>query len=107
RPVAHPGAARLFQLPRDPDELPPSTLIPIPRPDALVAHATATQPAAPVTVVAHGLDRAGVPAAPPYPSSLARRSLCRQPPEARAQCVNRARWDLCGGSWVTGFPTAI
>jgi nicotinamide riboside kinase len=24
----------------------------------------------------------------------------------RAQCGNSARWDLCGGDWVTGNPTA-
>ena len=28
------------------------------------------------------------------------------PPEAGAQCVNRARWDLCGGRRATGGPTA-
>jgi hypothetical protein len=27
-------------------------------------------------------------------------------PEAGAQCVNRARWDLCGGRRATGGPTA-
>lgn len=28
-------------------------------------------------------------------------AVVRQPPEARAQCVSSARWDLCGGRRVT------
>jgi hypothetical protein len=41
------------------------------------------------------------------PSSLARPALCRYSPKVGAQCVNCARWDLCGGHRVTGIPTAI
>ena len=33
--------------------------------------------------------------------------LCRQLSEVRAQCLNWARWDPCGGCLVTGIPTAI
>ena len=28
-------------------------------------------------------------------------------PEAGAQCISSARWDLCGGCRVIGIPTAI
>src|SRR5437870_13763732 len=42
-----------------------------------------------------------------HPSSLARPTLCRHSPKVGAQCVNCARWDLCGGYRVTGIPTAI
>jgi len=41
------------------------------------------------------------------PSSLAERTLCRQPPEVGAECVNRACSDLCGGRSAMGVPTAI
>jgi hypothetical protein len=34
-------------------------------------------------------------------------TLCRHSPKVGAQCVNCARWDLCGGYRVTGIPTAI
>ena len=46
-------------------------------------------------------------ARPAHPSSVARRSLCRHPPEVGARCVNRARRDLCGGCAVMRIPTAI
>jgi hypothetical protein len=42
-----------------------------------------------------------------YPSSLAERTLRRQIPKVGAQCVNHARWDLCGGCSAMGIPTAI
>jgi hypothetical protein len=32
--------------------------------------------------------------------------VCASLPEAGAQCVSSARWDLCGGCRVTGIPTA-
>ena len=35
------------------------------------------------------------------------RGIRRYPPEVGAQCVNRARWDLCGGCSAMGIPTAI
>lgn len=38
---------------------------------------------------------------------MAKRAICRQTPEVGAQCVNCARWDLCGGRPVMGVPTAI
>jgi len=41
------------------------------------------------------------------PSSLAERTICRQSPELRAECVNRACSDLCGGRSVMGVPTAV
>src|SRR5206468_36843 len=44
---------------------------------------------------------------PSHPSSVARAALRRQIPEVGAQCVNRARWDLCGGLPAMGVPTAI
>ena len=34
------------------------------------------------------------------------RNVCASIPEAGAQCVSSARWDLCGGCRVTGIPTA-
>ncbi|KAA1011901.1 hypothetical protein FVF58_12290, partial [Paraburkholderia panacisoli] len=38
-------------------------------------------------------------------SSMACGTVCRQPPEAGARCVNRARRDLRGGCPVRGIPT--
>ena len=35
------------------------------------------------------------------------RGIRRYPPEVGAQCVNRARWDLCGGCSAMGIPTAM
>jgi hypothetical protein len=32
--------------------------------------------------------------------------VCASLPEAGAQCVSSARWDLCGGCRGTGIPTA-
>src|ERR1700687_2828824 len=49
----------------------------------------------------------GVLTSTPYPSSLAERTLRRQIPKVGAQCVNHARWDLCGGCSAMGIPTAI
>src|SRR3954447_15151951 len=43
----------------------------------------------------------------PYPSSLAKCAVCRQIPKVGAECGNPARSDLCGGTGVTRFPTAI
>src|SRR3954452_24571497 len=43
----------------------------------------------------------------PYPSSLAKCAVCRQTPKVGAECGNPARSDLCGGTGVTRFPTAI
>jgi hypothetical protein len=39
--------------------------------------------------------------------SLAERTLRSQIPKVGAQCVNHARWDLCGGCSAMGIPTAI
>src|SRR5450830_1182721 len=44
---------------------------------------------------------------PKNPSSMAATALCRQTPKVGAQCVNCARWDLCGGRSVMGVSTAI
>src|SRR5215468_12742642 len=41
-----------------------------------------------------------------YPSSLAKRSLCRHTPEVGAACGKAARTALCGGRGVTRVPTA-
>src|SRR3954467_15716276 len=43
----------------------------------------------------------------PYPSPLAKCAVCRQTPKVGAECGNPARSDLCGGTGVTRFPTAI
>ena len=40
----------------------------------------------------------------PHPSSLARPCASTPKPEGRAQCVRRARWDLCGGPSGNGGP---
>ena len=42
-----------------------------------------------------------------HPSSMAERSLCRQPPEVGAVCGKVARTVLCGGRSVMDVPTAI
>lgn len=52
-------------------------------------------------------DSFGLVAYPAHPSSLDRCTLHRQTPKMGAQCVNCARWDLCGGCSVRGIPTAI
>ena len=41
-----------------------------------------------------------------HPSSLAAPALRRQTPKVGAECVNRARSDLCGGCAVMRIPTA-
>src|SRR5271165_1160421 len=41
-----------------------------------------------------------------HPSSLAKRTLCRQTPEVGAGCPNRARPVLCGGRSEMSVPTA-
>jgi group II intron reverse transcriptase/maturase len=53
------------------------------------------------------LADAWLPHPTPTPSSVARPALCRQTPEVGAECLNRARSDLCGGCLATGIPTAI
>ena len=51
------------------------------------------------------VEQLGVPSS--NSSSLAKRTICCQPPEVGAECVNRACSDLCGGRLVLGVPTAI
>src|SRR3974377_648670 len=51
--------------------------------------------------------RRGVLTSSSYPPSLAERTLRRQIPKVGAQCVNHARWDLCGGCSEMGIPPAI
>ena len=70
-------------------------------------HASAAEPERPHHV---GPDRPtgrGVAPQAPYPTPLAKRSLRRQTPEVGAVCGQAARTDLCGGTGVTRFPTAI
>ena len=47
-----------------------------------------------------------LPHPPGTPSSRPRRALTPEP-KGGAQCVRRARWDLCGGPLATAVPTAI
>ena len=44
---------------------------------------------------------------PANPAPLARTCASTPEPKGGAQCVRRARWDLCGGPSATAVPTAI
>src|SRR5215469_1164943 len=104
--MAETGRPRLLQLLRSTDQRPCTRSIPAPCHRPLAAHATATQPKGSDHVGTD--DAAGGRLAPEtdYPSSLAKRPLCRQAPEVGAVCGKAARTALCGGREVTRVPTA-
>src|SRR5271155_3373162 len=104
--MAGAGRSRLLQLPRGADQRLCSARLPAPRHRHLAAHAAASQPKGSDHVGTD--DEAGERLAPEtdHPSSMAERSLCRQPPEVGAVCGKVARTVLCGGRSVMSVPTA-
>ena len=66
-----------------------------------------TQPEVQPDVGAHAQTGCHLAPHPKNPSSMATTAFCRQIPKVGAQCVNCARWDLCGGRSVMGVSTAI
>jgi hypothetical protein len=106
-PVAGARGARLFCVPRGADERPESQRVPAPCWPPLVAHAEAARAARCVNVDTDRAVRGGRFADASHPSSLARSALHGQAPKVGAECLNRARWDLCGGRAAMRVPTAI
>src|SRR5277367_3265287 len=104
--MAGAGRSRLLQLPRGADQRLCTARLPAPRHRHLAAHAAASQPKGSDHVGTD--DEAGERLAPEtdHPSSVAERSLCRQPPEVGAVCGKVARTVLCGGRSVMSVPTA-
>jgi group II intron reverse transcriptase/maturase len=105
--MAQCSAHRLLCIPRGSDELSDSCFIPAPGCGCLAAFASAAQPEGRYELGEDDADRRRVAASTPNPSSVARPALCRQTPKVGAECLNRARSDLCGGCLATGIPTAI
>src|SRR5271156_5608714 len=79
--MAGAGRSRLLQLPRGADQRLCTARLPAPRHRYLAAHAAASQPKGSDHVGTD--DEAGERLAPEtdHPSSVAERSLCRQPPK--------------------------
>src|SRR5271165_1810072 len=104
--MAGASRSRLLQLPRGADQLLCTARLPAPRHRYLAAHAAASQPKGSDHLGTD--DEAGERLAPEtnHPSSMAERSLCRQPPEVGAVCGKVARTVLCGGRSVMSVPTA-
>lgn len=73
----------------------------------LAEDAAASQPEGPFPLGPAHPTRCGMASLSAYSSPVAGRPLCRQPSKVRAQCLNRARWDLCGGCAAMCIPTAI
>src|ERR1035441_4370424 len=73
----------------------------------MVARAATAQPKGPSDVGTDDAARNSLAPATPHPSSVAGRALCRHSPGVGARCMNRARWDPCGGCPVTGISTAM
>ena len=79
--------------------------------DAVIRHwrqaLAASQPERPDDLGAHASPRRSMATPAPHPSSLAERRALTPEPKGGAQCVRRARWDLCGGPPATAVPTAM
>ena len=74
---------------------------------ALAANAAASQSEGSLLMGPTYPTRRGVATLTAHSSPVARCPLCRQSSKVRAQCPNRARWDLCGGCAAMRIPTAI
>ena len=107
REVVAGGGERLLCVPRGAHQFQGAGIIPTTRHRHLAAHATAAQPEGQDDTQADGRHREQLAAPSSHPSPLAKRTICRQPPEVGAECVNRACSDLCGGRSAMGVPTAI
>src|ERR1700733_6804215 len=73
----------------------------------MAAHAPAPQRTGRLDMAADREARCRMAPQTQNPSSLATRTLRRQPPKVGAVCGKAACTDLCGGTGVTRFPTAI
>ena len=105
--MAEADHSRASRLLRSSHKQPGSSSVPAHSGRSLATHASAAQPEGWLHLGAHG--EAGERLAPQAadPSSLALGALRRQTPKVGAECPNRARSDLCGGTGATRFPTAI
>ena len=81
--------------------------LPHPGRQALVAGASASQPASPPELGPDEPARCPMVASCPHRASLARACASTPEPKAGAQCGSSARWDLCGGPPARAVPTAI
>src|SRR5258708_34008180 len=104
--MAAAGRDRVLCLPRSAYECAGARGVPTPRLGSLEAHALSAQPEIPYDVGPNGKTCQRL--APPrsHPASLAGATLYRQTPKVGAECLNRARSDLCGGRPAMGVPTA-
>src|SRR5271165_2806057 len=73
----------------------------------MAAHAPAPQRAGRLDMAEDREARCRMAPQTQNPSSLAARTLRRQTPKVGAVCGKAACTDLCGGTGVTRFPTAI
>jgi hypothetical protein len=105
--VVAPSGARLLRLPRGTNQRRKPECISEPCRGPLATYAQASQPKGPHHLGSTRSSRGGLSARTAHPSSVAGRSLRRYPPKVGAECLNRARSDLCGGCAVMRIPTAI
>jgi RNA-directed DNA polymerase len=91
RGMAGTGRPRLLQLLRSADQRPCTRRVPPPRHRPLAAHAAASQPAGSDHMGTDDAARERLASEADHPSSLAKRSLCRQAPEVGAVCGKAAR----------------
>jgi len=96
--LAETGRLRLLCLPRRADQPSGHRGIPPPCRHSLEASTQAPRPERSDELAADWQTSRGLPTPSPHRSSLARRTLRRQTPEVRAECLSRARSDLCGGA---------
>ena len=102
--VAAASGARLLCIPRRANQPPQSGGLSVLRGAPLAEDAAASRPEGPFPLGPAHPTRSGMASLSAYSSPVAGRPLCRQPSKVRAQCLNRARWDLCGGQQCASLP---
>jgi hypothetical protein len=101
------GSHWIQRVPRGSHEYPINWCIPLPRCGHMAEVVETPQSENNTHVGTHVQTRRRLAPDPKNPSSMAAAALCRQIPKVGAQCVNCARWNLCGGGPVMGVSTAI
>jgi hypothetical protein len=104
--MAEAGRSGLLRLPCRTGQWAGDGRFSISRLQSLVERACTSQPTRQHDMGSDATALQPVAAATAYLTSLAERTLRRHTPKVGAQCLNRARWDLCGGQAAMPVPTA-
>src|ERR1019366_3575805 len=104
--MAEAGGSGLLRLPRRTGKWAGYSRLSLSCLQSLVERARTSKPTRQHDMGPDGTALQPVAAATAYLTSLASRTLRRHTPKVGAQCLNRARWDLCGVRAAMLVPTA-